>query len=76
MMHLDRNNLPPTMAEWQEIFKQEGREEGKEEGIEQGREETQKQVAIELLKDGHPIELVAKYVKLPIEEIEKLQKNL
>ena len=60
MMYLDRKNPPPT---WGEVKKME-REEGREEG--------QRLVALELLKDGMPVELVSKYVKLPIEELEKL----
>jgi hypothetical protein len=68
MWYLDQKNPPPTLAEWEEIFKKEGRAEGIE--------ENQKQVALELLKDGFPIEMVSKYVKLPIIEIERLQKCL
>ncbi|WP_442598672.1 hypothetical protein [Neobacillus sp. D3-1R] len=60
MWHLDRKNLPPTLSEWEKIFREEGQE----------------QVAIELLRDGHPIEFVAKYVKIPIEKIEKLKESL
>lgn len=65
MMYLDRNNLPPSWAELEKLIK----EEGVEEGVEDGR----KQVALEMLKDGMPVELVAKYAKLPIEEVEKLK---
>jgi hypothetical protein len=68
MWHLDRKNLPPTWAELEDIIKEEGMEAGKKEGL--------KQVAIELLKDGLPIEDVTRYVKLPIEEIKKLQRSL
>lgn len=63
MFFLDRKNLPPTFGEI--------REEAREEGIREGR----KQIALEMLKDGLDAEIVAKYVKLPIEEVEKLKKN-
>ncbi|MDQ0218403.1 hypothetical protein ELQ35_03400 [Peribacillus cavernae] len=65
MMYLDRKNLPPTFGE---LLK-----EGREEGREKGREKGQMLVALELLKDGMPAELVAKYVKLSIEEVIKLK---
>jgi hypothetical protein len=63
MLYLDRNNLPPTFGELNELVRKEGREEGR------------KLVALELLKDGMPAERVAKYVQLPIEEVEKLKVN-
>lgn len=69
MMYLDRKNLPPTFGELMEQEKEEGKEIGKELGKEIG----QRLVAIELLKDGMSVERVAKYVKLPIEEIEKMR---
>ncbi|WP_338788297.1 hypothetical protein [Metabacillus sp. FJAT-53654] len=69
MMYLDRNNLPPTFGELKRLVREEGREEGREKGIEEG----QKLVAVELLKDGMPVYLVAKYVKLSIEIVEELK---
>ncbi|MBL5876753.1 hypothetical protein HV454_06985 [Bacillus sporothermodurans] len=63
MFFLDRKNLPPTFGEI--------REEAREEGLEQGR----KQIALEMLADGMDVEVVAKYVKLPIEEIKRLKKR-
>ncbi|MEB6549632.1 hypothetical protein MXL46_11090 [Heyndrickxia sporothermodurans] len=63
MLFLDRKNLPPTFGEI--------REEAREEGLKQGR----KQIALEMLADGMDVELVSKYVKLPIEEIKRLKKR-
>ena len=59
MMYLDRNNLPPTFGE---LMRQE-------------REEVQKAAAREMLKDGMAVEQVAKYVKLSVEEVERLKKK-
>jgi hypothetical protein len=39
-------------------------------------EEGLKEVALEMLKDGISVEIVAKYVKLPIEVLEKLEKDI
>jgi transposase len=63
MMYLDRNNLPPTFGELKRLVREEGRKEG------------QKLVAVELLKDGMPVDLVAKYVKLSIEIVEELKRK-
>jgi predicted transposase/invertase (TIGR01784 family) len=53
-----------------------GRAEGKEEGRAEGRAEGEKlktiEIAKELKKDNMPIELIAKYTNLSIEEIEKI----
>lgn len=81
MMYLDRKNLPPTFGELMEQEKEEGKrlgeelgkELGKEIGIKIGREEGQRLVAQELLKEGMSVEQVAKFAKLPIEEVEKMQ---
>ena len=67
MMYLDRNNLPPTFGE---LMRQE-----REEGKEKGRQEVQKLAAREMLKDGMSVEQVAKYVKLPIEEVRRLKEK-
>jgi predicted transposase/invertase (TIGR01784 family) len=64
MMYLDRKNLPPTFSE---LIKLE-REEGREEGLEKG----QRRVAKSMLKEGFPIEIIAKLTELSEEEIRKL----
>lgn len=61
MIYLDRKNPPQTVGE----IRKEAREEG--------RQENRKQNALEMLKDGMSVELVAKYVKLTVEEVKKLR---
>ncbi|MBM7571407.1 hypothetical protein [Aquibacillus albus] len=56
MVYMDRENLPKSLAEWEKIFKDEGREEGKA--------ENDRAVARRMLNDGMSLELVAKYVTL------------
>ncbi len=60
--------------------RKEGREEGHKEGREEGREEGQKEAqnatAIEMLKENMPIELIVKFTKLSVEDIQKLKQNL
>ncbi len=68
MMYLDRNNLPPTFGELKKLVREEGREEGKR--------KEQRRIAHGMLKDGIPVEVVAKYVELPIEEVEKMKNYL
>ena len=41
-----------------------------------GREEGKIEMAIEMLKDGEPIEKIVRYSKLTEEEVKKLKKNL
>ncbi len=55
-----------------EIAKKKGLEEGIQQGIQQSARET----AIALLKEEIPIETIARSVKLPIEEVLELQKEL
>ena len=60
-------------------FLKKGREEGREEGEIKGRKEGEikgkSEIAIEMLKDGLPIEMVAKYSKMPVEWVENLKNN-
>lgn len=49
---------------------------GREEGLEKGREEEKKEIAIEMLKEGIPVETIEKVTKLGLSEIEKLEKRL
>ncbi|MBM7572701.1 hypothetical protein [Aquibacillus albus] len=80
MVYMDRENLPKSLAEWEKIFKEEGRQEGKQEGKkegkEEGKEEGKKSVAIELLKAGMSAEFVAKHAKLPIEKVKEMADEL
>ncbi|MBM7571409.1 hypothetical protein [Aquibacillus albus] len=76
MVYMDRENLPKSLAEWEKIFKEEGRQEGKQEGKKEGKEEGKKSVAIELLKAGMSAEFVAKHAKLPPEKVKEMADDL
>ena len=58
---------------------EQGIKEGLEKGIEQGLEQGMRQNAIEtakkLLNDGMPLEKVASYCSIPLEEVKELQKT-
>jgi predicted transposase YdaD len=49
---------------------------GKEEGKQEGKIEAKKEIAKELLQDGESAERVAKIIKLPVENIIELQRQL
>ncbi|MBM7572658.1 hypothetical protein [Aquibacillus albus] len=68
MVYVDRDNLPQSWAELERVFREEGKEEGKE--------ESERSVARRMLKDGMSVELVAKYVTLSKEKIQKLADEL
>lgn len=53
-----------------------GIERGIEQGIKQGIEKGRKEVALELLKEGVPLELIVKTTKLSAEVVQKLKKQL
>lgn len=56
------------------LAKEEGRQEGLQEGWQEGREENRVEVAREMLRDRVlSIERIAKYVKLSLDEVKKLQ---
>ena len=57
-------------------YTQKGREEGIEKGREEGIEKGKIEMAIEMLKDGEPIEKIVRYSKLTEEEVKELKKNL
>ncbi|HEY0177478.1 MAG TPA: hypothetical protein VGC08_13940 [Pedobacter sp.] len=46
---------------------------GKEEGKLEGKKENKIKIAIRLISDGLPMEKVAQYTNLPLNEIEKLK---
>ncbi|OCB00900.1 Rpn family recombination-promoting nuclease/putative transposase [Clostridium beijerinckii] len=66
------SNISKTIKETFEQTREEARLEGREEGREEGKIE----VAIEMLKDGEPIEKIVKYSKLSENEILELKKSL
>ncbi len=51
------------------------RKEAKQEGRLEGKEENQREVAINMLEKGLPLELIADCVKLSVEEIKALKNN-
>jgi len=53
-----------------------GFKEGREKGLEKGIEQTQKQVAINMLKDNLDINLISKYTNLSVEEINEIKKDI
>ena len=52
--------------------RREGRKEGREEGLKEGQLQKQVDIAVEMLRDGVSYEVIAKYTKLSVEDIEKL----
>ncbi|KIO72648.1 hypothetical protein B4167_2950 [Caldibacillus thermoamylovorans] len=52
------------------------REEGFEKGIEKGKMEEKRNLAAELLREGFSVEKVAKMVKLSLDEVKEIGKNL
>ena len=52
--------------------REKGREEGREEGIEEGLEKGMRKAAVEMIKNGLEISLIANITGLTVEEIEKL----
>jgi predicted transposase/invertase (TIGR01784 family) len=65
---------------WREKGRKEGREKGREEGRKEGRKEgelkAKKETALEMLKEGLSVELIAKITKLDFKEIEELKRTL
>ena len=75
--HLDQVSYEEGVIEHQRLEAErkgraEGLEKGIAEGLEKGRTERDIEIAKELKKDNMPIELIAKYTNLTIEEIEKI----
>ena len=53
--------------------KEEGRKEGREEGIEEGEKRKSMEMALRMRDDGMPLEVIAKYTGLSVEEIQNLK---
>lgn len=58
--------------EGREVGREEGRAEGREEGRAEGIKENKRNTARSMKKDGLPLDTIAKYTTLSIEEIETL----
>ena len=54
----------------------EGLAEGIEQGIEQGAEQTKIETAKKLLKEGLPVEQIARCTDLPLEKVQELTKEI
>jgi predicted transposase/invertase (TIGR01784 family) len=55
-----------------EYASKEGREIGIEQGIEIGKKEDKLEIALEMKKENFPVEQIARFTKLAVEEIESL----
>ena len=55
---------------------EQGRQEGLRQGIQQGLKQSAREIAISLLKEEIPVETIARSVKLPIEEVLELQREI
>ena len=55
---------------------QEGRQKGLQEGLQKGEIETRMNIALNMLKEGMPFELIVKLTNLDFEEIKDLSKKL
>ena len=53
--------------------KEEGRKEGRKEGIEEGEKRKSMEMALRMREDGMPLEVIAKYTGLSVEEIQNLK---
>lgn len=52
------------------------REDGRQEGLVEGRSKMATDLAIDMLRDNKPIEEIAKYSRLPLEQIQKLAQQM
>ncbi|MFE3572796.1 hypothetical protein [Lysinibacillus sp. NPDC059133] len=71
MLHLYKEDLPPTLAGVLELERQEGIEQGIEQGIERG----MKQIIVGLFEKGAEDEWIAEVAKLPVEKIREMRKK-
>lgn len=76
VLHLYKEDLPPTLAAVLELERQEGIEQGIKQGIEQGIEQTIKQIISGLIETGADDEWIAKVSKLPVAKIKDIREEL
>ena len=55
--------------------REEGMRQGRQEGMEKGQLQNKLDTALEMLRDGMQYDLIAKYTKLSVEDIEKLARE-
>lgn len=72
ILHLYKEDLPPTLAAVLELERQEGFEQG----IEQGIAQTIKQIISGLIETGADDEWIAEVSKLPVTKIKEIRKEL
>jgi predicted transposase/invertase (TIGR01784 family) len=84
MLYSEKLKEAPTFAEYFKTVREEGFEKGIEKGlemgiekgIEKGKMEERRNLAAELLREGFSVEKVAKIVKLSLDEVKEIGKNL
>ncbi|MGE7945265.1 hypothetical protein [Lysinibacillus sp. NPDC093688] len=76
MLHLFKEDLPPTLAAVLELERQEGFKQGFEQGFKQGFEQGVKQIITGLIEKGVEDEWIAEVAKLPVAKIREIRKEL
>jgi len=76
MLHLFKENLPPTLAGVLELARQEGFKQGFEQGFKQGYEQGMKQIITGLIEKGAEDEWIAEVAKLPEAKIREIRMEL
>ena len=74
--YVNDDETKELLAKWSDyIAENKGYDEGFEEGKAEGRKNEKIEIAKSMLEDNIPIEIIAKFTKLSIEEIEQLKKE-
>ena len=74
--YVNDDETKELLAKWSDyIAENKGYDEGFEEGKAEGRKDEKIEIAKSMLEDNIPIEIIAKFTKLSIEEIEQLKKE-
>jgi len=76
MLHLQKDELPPTLAGILEMEHQEGLELGIERGIEQGMEKGIRQMILNLIEKGFTEEVIADVAKITVEQVQEIRKEI
>lgn len=80
MLHLYKEDLPPTLAGVFELVRQEGFKQGFEQGFKQGFkqgfEQGMKQIITGLIEKDAEDEWIAEVAKLPVAKIREIRKEL
>ena len=73
MLHFNKNDIPPTVAEMMARNREEGMEEGIKEGIKKGGFDERKTLARSMITRGYSNEEITELLPLSLEEIENLR---